>query len=503
MRQLLNRVQTSSKSAALNNERNSTPMRRIVYLCFLLVLAANALCQQQQHRSPTVTDKLAWWSAARFGLFIHWGLYAQTAGDWNGRPTRGGEHFMLYEKIPLHRYAQIAKDFEPTCFDADSWVKAAKDAGMKYIVITAKHHDGFAMFRSPSSDYNIVQQTPWQRDPMQDLAAACKKYDMKLGFYYSLGRDWADPDVPTNWPTRGGRSNSWDYPDEDAKDLTKYIARKVKPQLRELLTQYGPIGLIWFDTPELFSKRQSEDIRRFINDLQPQCIVNSRIGNNLGDYTVVEQSLVSKATENWEACITMSANWGYNRHDTIWKSPEILVRNLVEVVSKGGNLLLNVGPKGDGTFPPESIARLRSIGDWMAMNGEAIYGSRTWKVSGEGNLLIGEQEQLLTGQTAGKQVDDKMDIKDAVNDATSKEVVPDIRFTAKDNCVYVFIRSPNTRFAMIKSLAAGQAKIDKISLLGSRENIPWTQHAAALQVPIPQTNNGNIPVYVYKVALVN
>jgi Alpha-L-fucosidase len=352
---------------------------------------------------------------------------------------------MLYERIPLQQYGQIAKDFKPIAFNADTWVRAAKGAGMKYIVITAKHHDGFAMFDSPSSGYNIVQQTPWQKDPMRDLADACKRYNLKLCFYYSLGRDWADPDVPTNWPSKAGRSNSWDYPNEDAKDLAKYIERKVKPQLGELLTQYGPIGIIWFDTPELFTKEQSKEIQKFITDLQPNCLINSRIGNHLGDYDVIEQSLMNKAEGKWEACITMSGNWGYNRHDTVWKSSEILVRNLVEVVSKGGNLLLNIGPKGDGTFPVESITRLKSIGGWMSHNAEAIYGTRAWKVHGEGNLLWEEEKAIAEKQT----------IKDAENDATSQTVVPDIRFTTKDGFVYVFVRSPKNDFAVVKKSRFG------------------------------------------------
>ena len=464
-------------------------IKTILLSCFLLGCSLWSFAQQQPMGS---SDKMAWWSASRFGLFIHWGLYSQTAGDWNGRPTRGGEHFMLYERIPLQQYAQIAKDFNPTAFDADTWAKAANGAGMKYIVVTAKHHDGFAMFNSPSSDYNIVQQTPWQRDPMRDLADACKRYDLKLCFYYSLGRDWADPDVPTNWPSKAGRSNFWDYPNEDAKDLSKYIERKVKPQLHELLTQYGPIGIIWFDTPELFTKEQSTEIQKFINNLQPNCIINSRIGNQLGDYEVVEQSLMNKAKGKWEACITMSRNWGFNKHDTVWKSPEILVRNLVEVVSKGGNLLLNIGPKGDGTFPVESMARLRSIGDWMSLNAEAIYGSGEWKIQSEGNQLHEEETEIVGQQT----------IKDAENDATSKEIVSDIRFTTKDGFVYVFVRSPKTDFAAVKSLAAGQARIAKITLLGSKQKIKWKQDATALHLPVPSATGGEIPVYVFKVTLV-
>ncbi len=433
----------------------------------------------------------AWFSEAKFGLFLHWGLYSQTAGDWDGHPTKGGEHFMLYERIPVNTYAKIADQFNPIGFNADQWVKAAKDAGMKYIVITAKHHDGFSMYDSKVSDYNIVKKTPWKRDPMKDLAKACAKYGLKLCFYYSLGRDWEDPDVPTNWPHKAGRSNTWDFPNEDAKVLSKYIERKVKPQLRELLTQYGPIGIMWFDTPEMVTKKQSSEIRDLIHSLQPECIINSRLGNGLGDYTVVEQSLVSQARKNWEACITMSENWGYNRHDKEWKSPELLVRNLIEVVSKGGNLLLNIGPKGDGTWPQESRDNLRAIGTWMKVNGEALYGTFPWKVTGE---------DPSSKQVAKENQNDNGTMKDAVNDATPKEIVPDVRFTTKENYIYVFVRSPNTSSFSIANMAKGKIEIENVKLLGSSKKLKWKQDSNSLELELPVGKQGEIPVYVYKVS---
>ncbi|UIR55882.1 alpha-L-fucosidase [Sphingobacterium sp. SRCM116780] len=434
-----------------------------------------------------------WFNDARFGLFLHWGLYSQTAGDWKGRPTTGGEHFMLHERIPLTEYAKIANDFNPTNFSADQWVNAAKDAGMKYVVITAKHHDGFAMFDSPSSDYNIVKRTPFAKDPMKELAKACKKYGLQLCFYYSLGRDWEDPDVPTNWPIKGGRSNTWDYPNEDAKDLSKYIERKVKPQLKELLTHYGPVGIIWFDTFELVNKQQSQEIRDLILSIQPNCIINNRIGNGYGDYTVVEQSLVNSSRKNWEACITMSANWGYNKHDTTWKSAEVLIRNLTEVASKGGNLLLNIGPKGDGTFPEESKKRLKEIGSWMDINGEAIYGTQAWKITGEGNDKLKEEN-------LGR--NEKQTLKDAVNDATSQDIVPDIRFTTKGKVVYVIVRNPSLKNIRVKSMGKLQdVEIKNARILGSKQKIRWQQNGEALSFDIPQNVKPGLPIYVLAVTI--
>jgi len=232
-------------------------------------------------------NKLAWFQDAKFGLFIHWGVYSKIAGEWKGKDGYN-EHVMLYAKIPIVEYEQVAKTLNPVDFNAEAWVLAAKNAGMKYIVITSKHHEGFSMFNSPGSPYNIVNLTPFKRDPIKELADACKKFGVKFGVYYSLGRDWHDPDVPTNWPTKAGRSNTWDFPDEDAKDFSKYFERKVKLQVKELITQYHP-AILWFDTPELINKEQSRELKELIVNLDPKCIVNERIGNRFGDFDILEQ----------------------------------------------------------------------------------------------------------------------------------------------------------------------------------------------------------------------
>jgi len=459
-----------------------------IFLIFMCVLSISNTSIAQSDTTGN-TQHLKWWQDAKFGLFLHWGLYSQAAGLWKGHPYKGNEHFMIYEKLSLKEYGSIAKDFNPTKFNADQWVMYAKNAGMKYIVITTKHHDGFAMFNSPSNDYNIVKRTPWKRDPLKELAEACKKYGIKLGFYYSLGRDWQDPDVPTNWPAKGGRSNLVDYPNEDIKDLNKYIERKVKPQIRELLTQYGPVAVLWFDTPELFTKAQSEEVLNLIRKLQPDCIVNSRVGNGLGDYKVSEQHITDTAVLSpWEACITMSKGWGYNRFDTTWKSPELLVRQLVEIVSKGGNLLLNVGPEGTGEFPPQAVERLKVIGDWMKINGEAIYDTKPWKVTSE-------QVSDLTLSNAV--------VHDALGDVTSKVILPDIYFTAKGNAVFVIARSWKNATLSVKSLAANKYSIASVHLLGSKAKIKWMADESALTIQMPKKKMlpKAVSVYVFKVVL--
>lgn len=316
--------------------------------------------------------RLAWWSDARFGMFIHWGLYSQDGCFYKG--TNGGsEHMMQRLKIPLAEYAKIADDFNPANFNADEWVGIAKNAGMKYIVITSKHHDGFAMFDSTSSDYNIVKRTPWHRDPVKELADACRKQGMKFGVYYSLGRDWADPDVPTR---DGYRSNTWDYPNETNKVFAKYFERKVKPQITELLTHYGPIAVLWFDTPEKISAAESQELVGLIHKLQPDCIINSRVGHGLGDYGVQEQKIPGAGdVKPWETCMTLNGHWGYFKGDEKWKPASTVIHNLVDIASKGGNYLLNVGPTGAGIIPNGAVEDLNAVGAWMKVNGESIYGT--------------------------------------------------------------------------------------------------------------------------------
>jgi alpha-L-fucosidase len=320
-----------------------------------------------------VARRLAWWSEARFGMFIHWGLYAHDGCHWKGQDGKT-EHMMRHLKIPLAEYAKIATEFNPVGFDAGEWVRIAKGAGMKYMVITSKHHDGFAMWNSKSSDYNIVARTPWKRDPIKELAEASRKQGLKFGVYYSLGRDWQDPDVPTR--DNGYRSNTWDYPDESKKVFARYFERKVKPQVRELLTQYGPIAVLWFDTPEQITRAQSEELLRLIHELQPATIVNARVGNRLGDYAVSEQKIPEGGSpQPWETCMTLNGHWGFHKKDENWKPAGTLVRNLVDIASKGGNFLLNVGPTGQGKIPAPSVERLAIVGKWMKANGDAIRGT--------------------------------------------------------------------------------------------------------------------------------
>ena len=329
----------------------------------------------------TVAARLQWWNEARFGMFIHWGLYAQWGCHYPGADGKlldgKSEHMMRHLRLPYAVYSTIPRVFNPTDFNADTWVKIAKDAGMKYMVLTSKHHDGFAMFDSPANAYNVIKATPWKRDPVREMAEACRRAGLKFGVYYSLGRDWEDPDVPTSYKADGKRrSNDWDWPDETKKDFAKYFERKVKPQVRELLTQYGPIDVLWFDTPEQITEAQSIELMKLIHGLQPACIVNQRVGNRHGDYRVAEQEIPAEGwADAWETCMTLNRHWGYFLGDENFKPIEVVVRNLIDIASKGGNFLLNVGPTGEGVIPAGSVERLQQVGAWLRVNGEAIYGT--------------------------------------------------------------------------------------------------------------------------------
>jgi alpha-L-fucosidase len=311
--------------------------------------------------------RMKWWREARFGMFIHWGVYAVPAGIYKGQRIGGiGEWIMFNAKIPVAEYRQFAAQFNPTKYDPDAWVRLAKEAGMKYIVITSKHHDGFALFDSKASDWNVVKATPYGKDLLKPLAEACQRHGIKLGFYYSQAQDW-------NNPGGGVCGKRWDPAQEG--DMNEYIRRVAVPQVREILSNYGPIAILWWDTPCGMTKEMADQLISLLR-LQPGIIHNNRLGGGYrGDTETPEQHIPATGYKDrdWETCMTMNDTWGYKSYDHNWKSVETLVRNLVDIASKGGNYLLNVGPTAEGEIPAPSVERLRAIGRWMKVNGEAIY----------------------------------------------------------------------------------------------------------------------------------
>ncbi len=332
--------------------------------------------ERGQRPGANEDPRLDWWREAKFGMFIHWGLYAIPAGIWNGEAVPGiGEWIMLRAEIPIPEYENLAPRFNPVKYDADQIVKLAKDAGQKYIVLTSKHHDGFCMYGTAETDYNIVDATPYGHDILKDLADACAREGMKLGLYYSQTQDWHHPN---------GYGNTWDYK-EDEQDFGDYIDNYVKPQVREILSNYGPIAIIWFDTPRIIARHQSQELLDLVQELQPDCLVCGRLGNKLGDYATAQDNAIPpelQAEIDWETPATINDTWGFKSQDHNWKSTTELIRNLIEIVSKGGNYLLNIGPDAEGAIPQPSIQRLEAMGAWLEAHGESIYGTQPGPLQG-------------------------------------------------------------------------------------------------------------------------
>jgi alpha-L-fucosidase len=347
-------------------------------------IETNAETNSIVHESSTQRDaRMRWWREARFGLFIHWGLYSVPAGEWQGK-TNYGEWILEESHMPVSQYEKYADQFNPVKFDATAWVRAAKAAGMKYIVITSKHHDGFGMFRSDMTDW-CLRRTPFQHDPLAELAAACKTEGITFCLYHSI-MDWHHPD----WGIR----RAWNDVAAQAgpPDMDRYITY-MKGQLKELLTRFGPIGLLWFDGQweSPWTAERGVDLYNYVRSLQPDLIINNRVGKpvhtagggmaqtgTVGDYGTPEQTIPPAGFGlgvDWESCMTMNDHWGFNQFDQNRKSAQTLVRNLIDCSSKGGNYLVNVGPTSEGLIPDASLERLAAIGNWMQVHREAIYGT--------------------------------------------------------------------------------------------------------------------------------
>jgi alpha-L-fucosidase len=335
---------------------------------------------QDTETSEEKSKRMQWFREARFGMFIHWGLYAIPAGRWDGKEVPGiGEWIMNSASIPVAEYKAFASKFNPTQFSASEIVGLAKSAGMKYIVITSKHHDGFAMFDSQANPFNIVQATQFKRDPLKELAAECRNQGLKLGFYYSQDQDWTAPGGAAY--KRGDNrppSNHWD-PAQDG-NFPEHLQKKAIPQIRELLTNYGEFpAIVWFDTPTKdMTPELAGEIVRVLNE-HPKLVWNNRLGGGYsGDTETPEQYIPAQGYpgRDWEACMTMNDTWGFKQDDTNFKSTETLLRNLIDIASKGGNYLLNIGPMATGEVPSPEVERLQEMGKWLAVNGESIYSTQ-------------------------------------------------------------------------------------------------------------------------------
>lgn len=335
----------------------------------LSITACNASEQGPGSSPEPIATDVEWFRDAKFGMFIHWGMSSELGGIWDGKRYYGiTEWLMRRGEIMSADYKNAAGQFNPVDFDAEQWVAIAKDAGVRYIVITAKHHDGFAMYDSAVSDFDIVDSTSFGRDPLKELTQAAQKAGIKIGFYYSQFQDWTEPDAS---------GNEWEFNAED-KVFSRYFESKAKPQLKELLTNYGPIDIIWFDTPGNMTLEDSQDLKAWVKDLQPNCLVSDRIGHSLGDYKGYGDGEIPAIPETgrpWEAIFTHNDSWGYSYFDNNFKSTSEVLHKLVTIAGKGGNFLFNIGPDGKGNFPAESVRVFGQVGEWLKINGDAIYGT--------------------------------------------------------------------------------------------------------------------------------
>ncbi len=332
---------------------------------------------QDTESSAQKNERMQWFREARFGMFIHWGLYAIPAGRWNGKEIPGiGEWIMNRASIPVADYKALAAQFNPTQFSAAGIVGLAKSAGMKYIVITSKHHDGFAMFDSKANPFNIVQATPFKRDPLKELAEECRKQGIKLGFYHSQDQDWTAPGGAA-YKTGDHKPPTFHWDPAQDGSFSQYLDTKAIPQIKELLSNYGEFpAIVWFDTPTKdMTPELAGKIVSVLNQ-HPNLIWNNRLGGGYsGDTETPEQYIPARGYpgRDWESCMTMNDTWGYKQDDLNFKSTETLVRNLIDIASKGGNYLLNIGPMATGEVPAPEVERLQQVGKWLEVNGESIY----------------------------------------------------------------------------------------------------------------------------------
>jgi len=355
-------------------KRSALALATLACAACLLLPTVRTFAQQpttsvDPHANETKAQRDArmhWWREARFGMFIHWGLYSVPAGMYHGKQVDSlGEWIMHTAHIPVAEYASYADQFDPEQFNADTIVSIAKAAGMKYIVITAKHHEGFAMFHTAVDHYNIYDATKFKRDPIAEMAAACKKQGIKFGVYYSQNLDWHHPGGGTEGP-------AWD-PAQDG-DFASYVKNVSAPQVTELITKYKP-AVLWWDINGPFTPEEARELTAsFPQD--PGLIYNNRMGGGVpGDTETPEQRIPATGYpgKDWETCMTINDTWGYKKYDTNFKSTRTLLTNLIDIASKGGNYLLNVGPDSNGVIPAPEVERLQDMGAWLKVNGESIY----------------------------------------------------------------------------------------------------------------------------------
>lgn len=436
--------------------------------------------------------RMAWWREARFGCFMHWGVYSYAGGEWEGEPVKGyAEHLMRIKKIPLAVYKKdVVEKFDPVNFDADAWVRRIKAAGMRYLVITAKHHDGFAMYDSDVSGYNVVKATPWHHDPMKDLAAACKKYGLHFGFYYSQAFDWEDPDAAGNdWDYNNpggdkhlfGGVHWFDLHPDMLERIKKYVDHKAIPQIRELIRKYHP-DILWFDTPSKLPFSENLRILQEIRKIDTTVVVDGRLANlgdlHFGDY----QSTSDRPAEfypvkgDWEAIPTTNESYGYSKFDTSHKPASFFIRLLAKAASRGGNLLMNIGPMGNGEIDPRDTTILHGIGQWMQVNGKSIYGGAATPLPLQSWGVSTRKDNTIYLQVFHWPVNGKLVVGGLLSDIDkayllsdpAQRTLPVKRINEKDLMIGLPEKAPDTVNTVIALEMKGAIKTDSIRLLSTQ-----------------------------------
>ncbi|MBG7631652.1 MAG: alpha-L-fucosidase, partial [Bacteroidetes bacterium] len=411
------------------------------------------------------------------------GIWKDKKIEEYGRPAVA-EWIQCTAKIQREEYAELATQFNPTDFDAVAIAKLAKDAGMKYLVITSKHHDGFAMYESKVSEYNIVDATPFKRDIVKELYDACKKEGIDFGLYYSHNIDWKDGhDCGYSDLMASGReinakakrkmgANVWD---PSPNTFSEYLENKAYPQVKEILTKFPDLKTLWYDMPHYLTTEQSAKFYKIAYDMQPQMLINERVGNDMGDFDIPGDNKIPKdhlaITKPWQTVGTTNNSWGFKSYDSDWKSVKELLFWLTEIVSKGGNYMLNIGPDGSGNVPQESIDNLKEVGAWLKINGAAIYNTRKWEQSHEGPTNL-----EMNGTSAREQ-----------HKGIHIEFTPqDLWFTQNNKSLFAISLENNKRTVLIKSVTVDNYKVSEVNLLGLDHKIKWKQNEEGLSVKLPK-----------------
>jgi alpha-L-fucosidase len=440
----------------------------------------------KMHNSKVATFN--WFKNAKYGMFIHWGLYSIPGGIWKGKtmeemnnPPDVAEWIMHGAHIPREEYAELAKQFNPVKFNADSIVRLAKDAGMKYIVITSKHHDGFALFDSRVSEFDVMDATPFKRDIIREMYEACKKQGLEFGVYYSHNVDWRDgsddrafemisKNIDVGHPDKAFGANTWD---PSPNTFEEYLQNKAYPQVKELLQNFPGMKCMWYDMGLRMTPEESYNFYKLTYKIQPQIIVTDRIANGFGDYLITGDNTIPASsvtlTRPWETVGTLNNSWGYKSYDNDWKTPKEILFWLIEIVSKGGNYMLNIGPTGEGTVPVQSTNNLKKVGNWLAINGEAIYSTEKWNITREGPTVLNFEST-----------------EDRAEKGFNTHFTPqDFWFTKKSNAIYaISIEKPLDKI-IIKSFNNNIVRISNVEIL-DKGKVKFQQTNNALIVTTPK-----------------